>query len=355
MKHGIIGWFACNPVAANLLMVLIIVSGLLATAVVTEEVFPEIDLDRIRVEVPYLGAAPEEVEAGVAVRIEEAIRDVDGIKEILSIAAEGHATVLVELELGADARRAVDDVKNKVDAITTLPVETERPIISELIARNQVVDIAVSGAADIFTLKAIAERIHDDLTALPEISHVVIPLVAIPCLLFSLVESLGILPAHLAHARREGAAGAWRRSQQRIAGVLMWFVRACYEPYVGGCTPLALSHGGDRRLQSWRLRARLREETGSDYFRHVAATVGDVWIEGIRDRTRWTRPRARAHVLQAAQRLPLLARVAHHDADIIPPALNPLGFLEHVFHLFNTTTFTGSATSTVPATSSTST
>ena len=60
MKHGIIGWFACNPVAANLMMVLIIVSGLLATAVVTEEVFPEIDLDRIRVEVPYLGAAPED-------------------------------------------------------------------------------------------------------------------------------------------------------------------------------------------------------------------------------------------------------------------------------------------------------
>ena len=74
MNHGIIGWLALNPVAANLMMLLIIASGLVAATVVTEEVFPEIDLDRIRIQVPYLGAAPEEVEAGVVVRIEEAIK-----------------------------------------------------------------------------------------------------------------------------------------------------------------------------------------------------------------------------------------------------------------------------------------
>ena len=172
VNHGIIGWLALNPVAANLMMLLIIASGLVAATVVTEEVFPEIDLDRIRIQVPYLGAAPEEVEAGVVVRIEEAIKDVDGIKQIRSFAAEGSASVLVELELGADARRMVDEVKNEIDAITTFPVGTEKPIIRELIARNQVIDIAIAGATDVFTLKTIAERVRDDLAALPEITQV---------------------------------------------------------------------------------------------------------------------------------------------------------------------------------------
>ena len=172
VNHGIIGWLALNPVAANLMMLLIIASGLVAATVVTEEVFPEIDLDRIRIQVPYLGAAPEDVEAGVVVRIEEAIKDIDGIKQIRSFAAEGSASVLVELELGADARRMVDEVKNEIDAITTFPVGTEKSIIRELIARNQVIDIAIAGATDVFTLKTIAERVRDDLAALPEITQV---------------------------------------------------------------------------------------------------------------------------------------------------------------------------------------
>ena len=169
---SVIGWLALNPVAANLMMLLIIVSGLLAATVVTEEVFPEIDLGRIRIQVPYLGAAPEEVDAGVVVRIEEAIEGIAGIKQIRSFAVEGSASVLVELEHGADARRMVDEVKNEIDAITTFPVGTEKPIIRELIARNQVIDIAIAGATDVFTLKTIAERVRDDLADLPEITQV---------------------------------------------------------------------------------------------------------------------------------------------------------------------------------------
>ena len=78
--NGTIAWFARNPVAANLLMALLVAGGFLAARNVTSEVFPEITLDRIVVEVPYLGAAPEEVEEAVCVRIEEAIQGVDGIK-----------------------------------------------------------------------------------------------------------------------------------------------------------------------------------------------------------------------------------------------------------------------------------
>ena len=172
MNNGGIAWFARNPVAANLMMVFIIVSGLIATTTVREETFPEIELDRISIQVPYLGAAPAEVEEGVVIRIEEAIQGVDGIKEIQSTAAEGSASVMVELELGADARRVVDEVKNNVDAITTFPIETEEPIIRELTARNQVTDIAIAGDTDVFALKAFAERVRDDLAATPEITQV---------------------------------------------------------------------------------------------------------------------------------------------------------------------------------------
>ena len=154
------------------MMVFIIVSGAIATQAVREEVFPELELNRVRITVPYLGAAPEEVESGVILRIEEAIQGIAGIKEIQSTASEGSASVVVELELGADARRVVDEVKNQVDAITTFPIETEEPIIRELIARNQVTDIAISGATDVFTLKTIAEQVRDELSVLPEITQV---------------------------------------------------------------------------------------------------------------------------------------------------------------------------------------
>ena len=170
--HGAIGWLARNPVAANLLMVLIVASGLIGVTTVTQEIYPDLALDSISIEVPYLGAGPEEVEEGVVSRIEEAIQGIDGVKEIRSVSSEGNGSVTVELETGADTRRVVDEVKNNVDAITTFPIETEKPIIRELIARNQVADIIVSGAADAFVLKEAAQRVRDELSALPEISQV---------------------------------------------------------------------------------------------------------------------------------------------------------------------------------------
>ena len=169
---GMIEWFARNSVAANLMMAFIIVSGILAATNTNEEVFPEMELDRINVEVPYLGAAPEEVEQAVNVRIEESIQGIDGIKRIQSTASEGMGTVMIELDLGADARRVVDEVKSNIDAITTFPIETEKPIIRELTNRQQVVDIAVSGNVDPFTLKQVTERVRDELTAIQGITQV---------------------------------------------------------------------------------------------------------------------------------------------------------------------------------------
>jgi multidrug efflux pump subunit AcrB len=137
-----------------------------------QEVFPEFSLDRITISVPYLGAAPAEVEEAVNIRIEEAIQGIDGIKQIISTASEGMGSVMIELELGADARKVVDDIKSSVDAIDTFPVETEKPIVREMIARRQVIDIAVSGRTDEMSLKTLAEKVRDDLSAYEEITQV---------------------------------------------------------------------------------------------------------------------------------------------------------------------------------------
>ena len=167
-----IDWFARNSVAANLLMAFIAVSGVIGLLNIRGEDFPLVSLDMLTVDVPYLGAAPEEVEEGVCIRIEEAIQGIDGIKQITSTAAENMGTVLIEVELGADVRRVLDDVKNRVDAIDTFPELTEKPIISELLPRINVIYLAVSGPVGERTLKSVAERVRDDLASIPQISQI---------------------------------------------------------------------------------------------------------------------------------------------------------------------------------------
>ena len=170
--NGGIAWLARNPVAANILMVLIGAAGLMAATQVVDEAFPQADLGVIGIDVPYLGAAPEDVEAGVVLRVEEAVQNIDGISHIQSTASPGNASVLLDLELGADAQRVLDEVTAAVLAITTFPAATEEPIIRKPIVRHQVLVIAVSGAVDVATLKSVAEQVRDGLLTLPEVSQV---------------------------------------------------------------------------------------------------------------------------------------------------------------------------------------
>ena len=165
-------WFARNPVAANLLMAFIVVGGLIGMDRVRGEAFPDVALDTLAIEVPYPGAAPEEVETAVCVRIEEAVQGIEGIEEIVSIAYDGLCLVVVEVASHADARGVLDDVKTRVDAIETFPERAEEPIIAEGRTQIRVVDVAVSGRADELTLKRLAEGVRDDLLGLPEITQV---------------------------------------------------------------------------------------------------------------------------------------------------------------------------------------
>ncbi|MFQ5524863.1 MAG: efflux RND transporter permease subunit [Thermoanaerobaculia bacterium] len=170
--NGAIRWFARNGVAANLLMVFIIVTGLMTVFGIKREVFPEFSIDMITIAVPYPGAAPEEVEEGVVVRVEEAIQDLAGIDDIRSTASENAAAIVVEAMDGADIERLLNDIKARVDAIDTFPDEAEEPIIEEVIRRTQVIEVAVSGDADERSLKRLGERVRDDLSNLPAITQV---------------------------------------------------------------------------------------------------------------------------------------------------------------------------------------
>ena len=167
----IIAWFANNHVAANLLMGLIILGGLVSLPQMPRKSFPDIDIPMINISVPYLGAAPEEAELGVCIRIEEELEGIEGVKEIRSNATEGLCSISVELYENADESKALDDVKNRIDAIDTLPEETEKPIINLVTPRRSVLSLAITGPTDERALKELANQIRDDLTLLPELTQ----------------------------------------------------------------------------------------------------------------------------------------------------------------------------------------
>ncbi len=168
---GVIGWFARNAVAANLLLLIIAASGAIVLTDLKQEIFPEFSLDAITVTAEYPGASPEEVENAICLRVEESLHGLDGIKKMTSTAIERRATISLEIHSGYDVHRVLQDIEASVDAIATFPEEVEKPVVQESTSRLQVINVAVAGNADLLTLKRIGERVRDDLTALPEISQ----------------------------------------------------------------------------------------------------------------------------------------------------------------------------------------
>lgn len=163
---GAIAWFTDNPVAANLLMVFLLVAGLAMGVSSKVEIFPETSLDIIRISTPYPGASPAEVEEGVVRRIEERIAGLAGIERIDSTSREGSGTVTVEVMQGWDLQSLLDEIKAEVDRITTLPDEAEEPLVREVTRRRDVLDLAIYGDAPESTIKYLAEQIRDDITNL---------------------------------------------------------------------------------------------------------------------------------------------------------------------------------------------
>jgi multidrug efflux pump subunit AcrB len=134
----LIAWMARHPVAANLLMGLILVAGVVNMLTMKQEVFPLIELDVLEVRVTYLGAAPDEVEEAIVQRIEEQIEGIDGIDQVTSVAVQGTGVVRIELARGVPVAGKLDEVKAAIDRITTFPVESERPEVKQLASRQRV-------------------------------------------------------------------------------------------------------------------------------------------------------------------------------------------------------------------------
>ncbi|MCP4602948.1 MAG: efflux RND transporter permease subunit [Proteobacteria bacterium] len=170
---GSIAWMARNPVSANLLMAAIIIGGLaMAFFRVRQEVFPQVEPDYIQITVPYPGASPEEVEQGIILVVEEAVRPLDGIKQVNSTANEGAGSVSIELDIGADKNKVLADIKNAVDRIVTFPNDAERPIVMSPTLRHQAISIIIYGDHDEKVLREIAEQAREEILDHPDVSYV---------------------------------------------------------------------------------------------------------------------------------------------------------------------------------------
>ena len=165
-----IAWFAENYVAANLLMMFLVLAGIFTLFSIKIEVFPETSLDKISITTEYPGASPSEVEEAVTCRIEEQVAGLSGIKRIDSTSYEGVSVVIVEVIKGWDVQELLDEVKAEVARIVTFPDEAEEPIIREIVQRIEVIHVVLYGDVPDTTLKFLAEKIKDDITNLPGVT-----------------------------------------------------------------------------------------------------------------------------------------------------------------------------------------
>jgi len=167
-----IGWFARHPTAANLLMMILVVLGIITLPKLRRETLPDITPWEVEVRVVYPGAAAEEVEEAICQRVEDAVDGVRFVKEVRSDAREGIATVTIEMEDGGDFIAFKDDITSEVEAIDQFPEDAEEPVVSQLGTTDDVITLLVSGEMPPHHLKAWCEDLKDRLQQFPEVSLV---------------------------------------------------------------------------------------------------------------------------------------------------------------------------------------
>jgi len=172
LQRGPIAWMARNHVTANILMLVLLIGGLVTTTRIKQEVFPEFSLDRVSISVAYPGASPEEVEQGIVLAVEEAIRGIDEIKEVQATAREGTGIVTAELHTGVDAQKAYQEIDQAVARIVTFPREAERPQVQLDSRRRRVRELTLYGEVSERVLREIAEEVRDRLLQSPGITQV---------------------------------------------------------------------------------------------------------------------------------------------------------------------------------------
>jgi multidrug efflux pump subunit AcrB len=159
-----------NPVFANLLMIMVVVSGLASAALMLRAVLPPFIIETVLVSVPYPGAGPEEVEEGIALKIEEALEGIQGIKKYVTVSREGMAAAQIDVLDGEDVQVVKDRVADRINAIQDLPADAERPSVSELVIKRDTLVIALFGDIPADQLKDLARTVKEELTQLPDVS-----------------------------------------------------------------------------------------------------------------------------------------------------------------------------------------
>lgn len=171
---GAISWFVRNPVAANLMMTVMVVGGFFTLIQLTQEEFPAIDPEAVQIVVEYRGASPAEVEESICIRVEEAIKGTPDLDRISTMASEGICVVTAEILVGADVTAAATEIENRIDAIDTFPADSERPLVSKVEVRRPVLRVALSGPLTEHELKRLGQRARDEIANLPGVSQVVL-------------------------------------------------------------------------------------------------------------------------------------------------------------------------------------
>lgn len=169
-NKGIIAWFARNSVAANLLMIFIIVGGFLTAQTINKQMFPQVKINWISFSAPYPGAAPQEVEEGITIKIEEALEQVQGLKRVITYSNRNYSNGWFEVGLDYDPQIVLEEVKSAIDSIPSFPEGMERIKVEREKFRQEVMYISLYGDLSNGELKELGRKIHDEIQQLPKIN-----------------------------------------------------------------------------------------------------------------------------------------------------------------------------------------
>ncbi len=169
-NKGIIAWFARNSVAANLLMIIILLGGLLTANTIRKQFFPQVDINWLEFSAVYPGAAPQEVEEGITIKIEEALESVQGLKRVITYSNRSVSSGYFRVEDSYDPEVVLNEVKSQIDSISSFPAGMERPTVERIKIRQEVMYISLYGDMTSKQLKELGNKIHDEIIQLPQVN-----------------------------------------------------------------------------------------------------------------------------------------------------------------------------------------
>ena len=136
---------------------------------IQRQMFPNVEVNYINIHAAYPGASPQEIEESILVKVEESIKDVTGIKKTVARASRGSAHVSIEVDVNADIKRVLDDVKQRVDTLSNLPAGMEPINVYQVEWRQEVIEMGLVGDRPLEELKPIAKQVEDELLQLKNV------------------------------------------------------------------------------------------------------------------------------------------------------------------------------------------